>query len=155
MARLQGAEVAIVGLPRDAKRLQIAQQYGCESLTDGVDEWAREVDGLGADGAIDAAGVSATLQTAINIVRPNGWIAKVGWGPEPLGFSLDPLVQKNIKLQGSFSHNWPIWERVLRLLGTGQLNVEPIVGGVWQLEQWQTAFETMHSGEICKAVLKP
>ena len=118
-------------------------------------EWARQGDGLGADGAIDAAGVSATLKSAIAVVRPNGWISKVGWGPQPLGFSIDPLVQKNITLRGSFSHNWPIWERVLRLLSTGLLNVQPIVGGVWPLAEWHDAFEQMHGGRIAKAVLKP
>jgi len=155
MARLQGAEVAIVGLERDRERLAIAEHYGCTTLTSGVEDWAREVDGLGADGVIDAAGVSATLKTALEVVRPYGWVAKVGWGPQPLNFSLDPLVQKNVSLQGSFSHNWPIWERVIRLLATGQLDVAPIVGGVWPLEKWKEAFETMNSGAICKAVLKP
>ncbi|MEM9658370.1 MAG: Zn-dependent alcohol dehydrogenase, partial [Planctomycetota bacterium] len=53
------------------------------------------------------------------------------------------------------SHNWSIWERALRLLGTGQLDVKPLIGGVWPLEQWLQAFETMHRGEICKAVVKP
>jgi L-iditol 2-dehydrogenase len=33
--------------------------------------------------------------------------------------------------------------------------VKPIVGGVWPLEQWHEAFESMHSGKIPKAVLKP
>jgi alcohol dehydrogenase/L-iditol 2-dehydrogenase len=64
-------------------------------------------------------------------------------------------VQKNITLQGSFSHNWPIWERVLALLASGQLNVRPILGGVWNLESWHEAFEKMHHGEIVEAVLKP
>jgi L-iditol 2-dehydrogenase len=155
MARLQGAEVAVVGLERDRARLVIAEQYGCAPLVTNEDAWAREVDGLGADGVIDAAGVSATLKTAIDIVRPCGWISKVGWGPQPLEFSLDALVQKNVSLQGSFSHNWPIWERVIRLLATGQLDVEPIIGGVWPLEKWREAFESMHSGVICKAVLEP
>ena len=86
---------------------------------------------------------------------PNGWISKVGWGPQPLGFSLDPLVHKNITLQGSFSHNWPVWERVLALLASGQLDVRPVMGGVWGLEAWHEAFEKMHSGAIVKAVLKP
>ena len=95
------------------------------------------------------------FETALDIVRPAGWITKVGWGPQPLGFSLDPLVQKNITLRGSFSHNWPVWERVLRLLADGSLDVRPLIGGVWPLDQWHTAFETMHSGRIAKAVLKP
>ncbi|MCA9148730.1 MAG: zinc-binding dehydrogenase [Planctomycetales bacterium] len=155
MARLCGAEVAVVGLERDRERLAVTEQYGCETLTSGVEDWAREVDGLGADGVIDATGVSVALQMAMNIVRPAGWISKVGWGPQPLNFSLDPLVQKNIRLQGSFSHNWPIWERIIRLLSTGQLDVRPIIGGRWQLEQWHDAFETMHSGKIVKAVLTP
>lgn len=154
MARLCGAEVAVVGLPRDVSRLSIAQQYGCVTLQpDQVSDWSKAVDGLGADGTIDAAGVSATLQSAIAVTRPGGWISKVGWGPQPLNFSLDPLVQKNLRLQGSFSHTWAIWERVLRLLGTGQLSVAPIVGGVWSLQDWHHAFETMHGGQIVKAVL--
>ena len=158
MARICGAEVGIVGLERDRGRLEIARdEYGCTPLTDeaAVKAWANEVDGLGAEGAVDAAGVSATLKAAMEVVRPGGWISKVGWGPQPLNFSLDPLVQKNISLQGSFSHNWPIWERVIRMLSTGQLNVRPLIGGVWPLEQWHEAFETMHSGKIAKAVLKP
>lgn len=156
MARLCGAEVAIVGLEQDRTRLDIAKNsYGCTPLVTGAKEWANAVDGLGADGAIDAAGVSATLRSAIDVVRPGGWISKVGWGPQPLDFSLDPLVQKNITLQGSFSHNWPIWERIIRLLSTGALNIQPIIGGVWPLAQWREAFETMHSGKIAKAVLKP
>lgn len=155
MARLCGAEVALVGLDRDRGRLEIARRYGCDIVVGDASDWARRRDGLGADGVIDAAGVSAAVKVALELVRPNGWISKVGWGPQPLGFSLDPLVQKNVTLQGSFSHNWPIWERVLALLASGALDVRPIIGGQWHLQEWQEAFEKMHSGAIVKAVLKP
>jgi alcohol dehydrogenase/L-iditol 2-dehydrogenase len=117
--------------------------------------WARERDGLGADGVIDAAGSSAALKLALDLVRPNGWISKVGWGPQPLNFSLDPLVQKNVTLQGSFSHNWPMWERVIALLAARQLDVRPIIGGSWKLTDWHEAFDKMHRGDIVKAVLTP
>ncbi|MEN9632823.1 MAG: hypothetical protein RL077_1227 [Verrucomicrobiota bacterium] len=155
VARLAGAEVALVGLERDRGRLNVAKVYGCEVIVGDATAWAQARDGLGADGVIDAAGASAALKTAIELVRPSGWITKVGWGPQPLGFSLDPLVQKNITLQGSFSHNWPVWERVLAMLASQQLNVRPILGGVWALESWHEAFEKMHAGEIVKAVLQP
>ena len=137
MAKLCGAEVAIVGLESD------------------LTEWAKQKDGLGADFIIDAAGASITLKIAMQLVRPNGHITKVGWGPQPLGFSLDPLVQKNVTLKGSFSHNWPIWEKVIGLLASGALDVKPIIGGVWPIEQWHQAFEKMHKGEVVKSVLKP
>jgi len=155
MARLSGAEVAVVGLPQDAGRLAVAERYGCETIMGDPRPWASARDGLGCDGVIDAAGASVTLKTALDIVRPAGWISKVGWGPQPLGFSLDPLVQKNVTLQGSFSHNWPIWERVIALLASGRLDVAPIVGGVWPLDRWHDAFEQMHSGAVVKAVLTP
>ena len=155
MAKMRGAEVAVVGLEHDAIRLDVARQYGCHTLVGDPSDWAGKGDGLGVDGVIDATGVSASLQTGLQIVRPAGWITKVGWGRQPLEFSLDSLVQKNVKLQGSFSHNWPIWERVVRLLASGHLQVEPIIGGSWSIEKWQTAFETMHAGRIVKAVLTP
>lgn len=155
MARLAGAEVALVGLERDRARLEVAKVYDCEVIIGDASAWAKARDGLGVDGVVDAAGASAALKTALELVRPNGWISKVGWGPQPLGFSLDPLVQKNITLQGSFSHNWPIWERVLALLASGRLDVRPITGGIWALEEWHEAFEKMHSGAIVKAVLRP
>ena len=155
MAKLQGAIVGVVGLERDAARLAIARQYGCETIVGDCREWAFSADGLGADGVIDAAGVSATLEVAVDVVRPAGWISKVGWGRDPIGISLDPMVQKNVRLQGSFSHNWPVWERVLRLLDSGLLDIEPMIGGTWPLAEWHDAFEAMHSGRIAKAVLRP
>ncbi|WP_026810169.1 zinc-binding dehydrogenase [Arenibacter latericius] len=155
MARLCGAEVAIIGLESDRGRLEIAKHYGCEGIIGDASAWVLKKDGLGADCIIDAAGASATLKIALELVRPNGHITKVGWGPQPLNFSLDPLVQKNVTLQGSFSHNWPIWEKVLSLLASGQLDVKPIIGGVWKLTEWREAFEQMHSGKVVKSVLRP
>jgi alcohol dehydrogenase/L-iditol 2-dehydrogenase len=155
MARLCGAEVAVAGLERDRTRLAKAEAYGCTIITGDPRPWAQGGDGLGVDGVIDATGVSEALNMALDAVRPAGWITKVGWGPQPLGFSLDPLVQKNVRLQGSFSHHWTIWERVIQLLSSGRLDVRPILGGEWPLAQWHEAFETMHSGAIVKAVLRP
>ncbi len=154
IAKLRGAEVAVAGIARDAVRLNIAKELGCEAIdVSQAVEWARARDGLGCEGVVDAAGISATLRTAIDVVRPGGWISKVGWGRAPIDFSLDPIVQKNVTLQGSFSHTWATWERVLVLLASGALDVNKIVGGQWGLDQWETAFETMHSGSIAKAVL--
>ncbi len=155
MAALCGADVAIVGLEADRGRLAIAEQYGVKGIVGDATEWAFERDGLGADCIIDAAGASVTLKLALQWVRPNGHISKVGWGPQPLGFNLDPLVQKNVTLQGSFSHNWPIWERVIALLASGKMDVKPIIGGVWPITEWKEAFEQMHHGQVVKSVLRP
>jgi len=155
ISKLCGADVAIVGLDADLQRLKIAEQYQCATIVGDASVWAKKVDGLGADLLIDATGASRALKTALELVRPGGQITKVGWGPDPLGFSLDPIVQKNVTLQGSFSHHWTIWEKVIYLLAEEKLNVSPIIGGIWPITQWQEAFEKMHHGEVVKSVLKP
>ncbi|MFA5786828.1 MAG: zinc-binding dehydrogenase [Actinomycetota bacterium] len=155
VARLRGAEVGVVGLQQDRLRLNTAQAYGCTAILGDALEWARATDGLGADVVIDAAGVSASLETALRLARPAGWITKVGWGGQPLGCSLDPLVQKNLTLRGSFSHNWPVWERTIELIASGRLDLGPIIGGIWPLEHWQQAFQQMDDRAVVKAVLKP
>lgn len=155
MAKMCGAEVAVIGLPADEMRLEVVRAVGCTALTEGAAEWAMQRDGLGCDGVIDAAGASSALQLAIDAVRPSGWISKVGWGPQPLNFSLDAAVQKNVTIQGSFSHNWPIWERIIAMMASGQLDVTPLIGGTWTLGEWKDAFETMYACKIAKAVLIP
>jgi L-iditol 2-dehydrogenase len=161
MAKVAGAgDLVVIGTPGDARRLEVAKELGAAATLgaqgEDVVEWTKAFrDGYGFDLVIDAAGVSQTLKLAIDIVRPAGKISKVGWGPQPLNFSLDPLVLKAVTLQGSFSHNWPIWERVIALLSSGQLNIRAVLNRVSPLEEWREAFEAMHSGRIVKAVLKP
>jgi alcohol dehydrogenase/L-iditol 2-dehydrogenase len=112
-------------------------------------------DGLGADVVIDSTGASASLQNALDWVRPAGHITKVGWGPEPMGFSMDALVKKAVTLQGSFSHTWPAWERVLQMLGSGQLDPRPYLSKVSGLDGWKDCFDGMHEARYIKAVLTP
>ncbi len=91
----------------------------------------------------------------MQLARPNGIITKIGWGPQPLDFSLDPLVQKAVTLQGSFSHLHATWERALGLLSSGQIDLDPIIGGVYPLANWQAGFEQMEAGVNVKSVLLP
>lgn len=159
LAATRPSALIVVGIARDAARLALAEGY-CATRTvvadrEDVNEIVRAVgDGLGADLVIDAAGVSGTLRTALDVVRPAGHITKVGWGREPLQFSLDPLIAKAATLQGSFSHTWSTWERVLGLLGSRALDVRPLVR-TYPLAQWHEALMEMESGEVAKPVLFP
>lgn len=161
MAKLAGAgHLIVIGIPADAARLETAKRIGADTVLgahgEDIIEWVKNLgDGLGVDLVIDAAGVSATLKLALDIIRPAGQITKVGWGPQPLNFSLDQLVQKAVTLQGSFSHNWPIWEKVLSLLASGKLDVDLILNRVAPLSEWRDVFEGMGSGKLVKGVLKP
>ncbi len=159
IANTHPAHLLVIGLARDEPRLEIARAFGASKVSmadheNPVDTIREMGDGLGAHLVIDAAGVSATLRTALDLVRPAGQITKVGWGREPLNFSLDPLVAKAARLQGSYSHTWATWERALTMLGNGSLDVQRLVT-TYSLEAWQAAFDDMESGRVAKAVLIP
>ena len=102
----------------------------------------------GAELVCDATGASAAIDLALRLVRPNGQVTKVGWSPETYAPDLNPLVLKNVRLQGSFSHNYPIWERVIELLSEGLTMPEEIVGLRAPLAQWRDAFEAMHDRRV-------
>lgn len=159
IARIQGAgTLVMLGTGADANRLAVASELGADHVLNVEEEDPLELmaglgDGAGADLVVDCTGVSRALQQGMEMVRPNGQITKIGWGPQPLDFNLDPLVQKAVTLQGTFSHTYRTWERVLTLLDTGQINLEPMVGGIYPLAEWETAFERMEAGHSVKSVL--
>ena len=160
IARARGAGTLVaLGTGIDARRLEIARQLGAHYAVR-IDEddpvaLVRSLgDGFGADLVVDCTGVSKALEQALAMVRPNGRVTKIGWGPRPLDFSLDPLVAKAVTLQGTFSHTYPTWERVLGMIATRQVDLAPILGGVYPLEAWREAFLTMESGASVKSVLE-
>jgi alcohol dehydrogenase/L-iditol 2-dehydrogenase len=159
IARISGAGTLIMlGTDVDAHRLAVAAELGAHYTLNVQREDAPALlrslgDGHGADVVVDCTGVSAALKMALDLVRPLGTVVKIGWGPQPLGFSLDPLVAKAATLQGSFSHTYATWERVLQLMATGQLNLDPMIGGVYALDDWQEGFHAMEVGDNIKSVL--
>lgn len=151
--------IAVVGTQRDVNRLEIAKQFGADEVLvaencDVVPELLAYGDGFGPDLVLDAVGVSATLKQSIDVVRPAGQITKIGWGPAPVGFSLDPIIQKAVRLQGSFSHLYPMWEKVLVMMGKGELDPLPMAK-TYSIDNWQQAFTEMDSLAHAKSILLP
>ena len=160
MAKLCGAGTLIIlGTDIDENRLRIAKEIGAHYALNIQRDNPMDIlktigDGYGADLVVDATGASAALIQSMEMVRPLGQITKVGWGPQPFNHSLDLLVKKSARLQATFSHTYVTWERVLTLMSTGQLILDPIIGGVYSLDKWQEAFEDMETGKNIKSVLR-
>lgn len=160
MAALSGAHPLIVaGLSGDAARLAAAQTLGATHVVNiqeqPLEEVVRGLDPLGVDVVCDASGASRPLDVALGLVKPDGQVTKVGWSPDSVPVDMNPLVQKNVRLQGSFSHNYPVWERVIHLLDARLTMPERIVGLRTGLEGWRGAFDAMHDGAVIKSVLVP
>jgi len=160
MAALAGADpLIVVGLSSDAPRLETALRLGATRVVDAqrepVEDVVRACNPLGADLVCDASGASRPLDVALTLARPDGQVTKVGWSPDLVPVNINPLVQKNVRLQGSFSHNYPVWERVIHLLDRGLTHADAIVGLTSPLDGWRDAFDAMHEGRVIKSVLIP
>jgi L-iditol 2-dehydrogenase len=160
MAALAGAHpLLVVGLAQDAPRLDTARALGATHTVDAstwtLDEVVRSLDPLGADLVCEASGASRPLDAALKLVKPDGQVTKVGWSPDAIPLDMNPLVGRNVTLQGSFSHNYPVWERVIHLLDAGLAKPDTIVGLRAGLDGWRGAFDAMHDGRVIKSVLVP
>jgi alcohol dehydrogenase/L-iditol 2-dehydrogenase len=159
VAKLQGAgPIIVLGTDIDEHRLEVAAELGADytlniQREDPLDLVRSLGDGFGADLVVDCTGVSRALEQGMAMVRPNGRITKIGWGPQPLNASLDPIVGKAVTLQGSFSHTYATWERVVHLIADGKLDMTPVIGGVYGLDEWETAFSRMEEGANVKSVI--
>jgi alcohol dehydrogenase/L-iditol 2-dehydrogenase len=160
MASLAGADpLIVVGRSSDAERLETAVRLGATRVVnvdrENVEDVVHGFGPLGADLVCDASGASRPLDLALSLARPDGQVTKVGWSPDLVPVNINPLVQKNVRLQGSFSHNFPVWERVIHLLDRRRTLPDAIVGLTSPLDGWREAFQAMHEGRVIKSVLIP
>lgn len=140
-------------------RFEVARKLGADITIDVEKEDAKEVvlsetGGHGCHLVIDGAGNERSLRLAIDTVAPMGQITKLGWGPKPINFSLDPLISKGARLQGSFSHTWSTWESVIGMISQGSIKMEPMISHRISLDQWHETFKAIEAAKAVKAVIQ-
>lgn len=160
IAKISGAgPVIIAGTTRDESRFETARQLGADHIIDVMKEDALAkvmeiTNGIGCPLVVDAAGNEKALKLAVDSVARLGQITKIGWGPKPINFSLDPLISKGARLQGNFSHNWQTWESVIALISQGVLNMDVMLSKTIKLDDWLETFNEIEEFKVVKAVVQ-
>ena len=159
IARLAGSNpIIVVGTSIDEVRFSVAGKLGAdliinvekENVTEKISEITKE---QGCDLVVDAAGNEKALKLAVDVVARMGQITKIGWGPKPINFSLDPIISKGARIQGTFSHVWRTWEDVLSLISRGKIVMEPMITKRISLDDWLETFGEIEESKIVKAVI--
>ncbi|MFA5634967.1 MAG: alcohol dehydrogenase catalytic domain-containing protein [Anaerovoracaceae bacterium] len=156
---LGAANVVIIGTDKDQRRYEIATKIGIDTA-DCTKLPKEEIvnkytNGLGFDVVVDAAGNNPAFKMAVDLVRREGEISKIGFGPAPLDFSLDFLLLKGISAHFAFSHSWGAWEKCVQLLAGNVVDVEEIITHELPLEEFEKGFELIDSLEGIKVLLVP
>ena len=161
LAKYKRANVIMIAHKKDILGKKLAKKFGAIHVFDSDDNVVNKVlnltNGFGVPLVIDAVGgVEETFSNSLECVSPGGQITKIGWFiNNPVKTNLDLIIRKNIRLQGSFSHNNKIWEQCIRLIAKGHLKLDNIVSKQLPLDQWQIAFDELVSRNSIKIQLKP
>lgn len=142
-AVLKGLGVkVIVSEPTEARK-QMAQQTGVADLvvdpsSEDVGEQVREFgggpDSEGPDVGFDAAGVNATVNTLLNVVRPGGVVVMEAiWGHKA-ELDMHALVVREIDLRGTIAYV-SNHEDTIRMVQDGAIDLKPFITAVIGLDE--------------------
>lgn len=158
-ARAMGAaNIIAIGLSADEERFKIAKKLGAthaiKADIENVQNRVAEItngDGVGL--VVDCAGVAVVLKQAIDIVRTNGQIVKIGYDENPPGFSLDPIIDKAVSIKGHFGYNWVSWRNCMKLVEAGKLDLKSMISHTMKIEQFREAFDLVRQKKAIKIIL--
>ena len=130
-------EVVLVGRRTEQKELALA--VGATHFT------TDDAEASNADLAIEAAGTTVAIETAIRATRRGGAVLLLGLPPtgQTVELPADLLVNNDLTLAASFGYTSAAWARVVELLGAGKIAPGRLVTHRFPLERFEDAFAVL------------
>ena len=146
----------VIAIDTDPGRLQLAKAFGADVVVDNGHEDALDVvrsltDGLGADVAIEAAGVEATFTLATTLVRPGGTVANVGVHGAPVMLHLEELWSRDITITTGLVDTSST-AMLLTLMKSGVLDASRFVTHHFDLQDMLEAYEVFGDAQASHAL---
>lgn len=159
IARCMGAvNIVMVGLQDDTKvRFGIAKELGATHCVNGSTEdvVARCTEICGRDNlglVVECSGANIALKQAIDMLRSNGEVVRVGMGFKPLEYSINDITSWNKSIIGHMAYDLTSWRNALRMLEKGDINVQPMITHRMGLSHWKEGFDAMAKKEAVKVI---
>ena len=148
-----GAEKTII-IDLVDERLNFAERLGADETInagrENVIERVRQLtSGYGADIVIEAIGLPATWEQALNLVRKGGTVLEFGGCPPGTQIQVDTelLHYGEVTVLGTF-HATPLhFKKALDLIASGTIDVKPLVTRKMKLDEVKKAFETLSTSK--------
>lgn len=155
--------IVAVGLSGDGKRLQLAQEFGADSVvmadsTDVIEVVSQVTNGAMADVVIEVTGSGKSFVRALDLVRAGGTVVQGGLAGVGMEVSvpLDKIVWNQIRVQGVYSKPIEAVSLALDLLETGRLPIERIISHRFRLADSNQALALIEQGgDALKVVITP
>jgi alcohol dehydrogenase len=135
----------IVAIDLADSRMEAAKQFGADITVSNVSDDPLEVirsltGGLGADVAIEAVGVPATFELAVQLSRPGGRIANIGVHGAPATLHLEEQWIRNITITTGLvdAYSTPT---LLRLVTSHQIDAARFITHRFALDDFDEAYD--------------
>jgi L-iditol 2-dehydrogenase len=156
----QGFKAIVAGTAADARRLELAKQFGAARVVDVEKEdlmtvAKEETDGFGVDVAFECAGAASSARAALACVRPLGRYTQVGHFGKSIDLNFDLLAFRQIRMNGSVGYTAETWKRMMDILVQGRVKLADIVTHRLGLDEWKQGFESCRDKSALKVLLKP
>ncbi len=144
----------------DEVKKKMAEKNGADLVIDGREDVPARIKeltgGIGADFAIEAVGVSATVTNAMNSLKKGGTLIQLGNVCKKIDFPLQTLVMNEIKVHGRYCTATE-YETAIALVSSGKVDVTDCISAAVPLKEAQGWFDRLHAAEpgLVKVVLNP
>jgi (R,R)-butanediol dehydrogenase/meso-butanediol dehydrogenase/diacetyl reductase/L-iditol 2-dehydrogenase len=151
----------IIALDTEPSRRETAKSFGVDAAFDPSDpDLAKKIKdltfGRGADRVIEAVGATASIKTAISIVRKGGTVTLVGNVSPNAEIPLQAVVSRQINLQGSCAISGE-YLLTLDLMARKRINVKALLSATAPLSEGEVWMNKLYNreGNLLKVVLIP
>ena len=145
LAALAGGCARVLVTDVAQPKLDIIARYpGIETLNLSTgtarDAVSAMTDGWGADVVFECSGNARAILDLPHLVRPAGAIVLVGMPVEPVPFDIVGLQTKEARVETVFRYA-NIYDRAINLLGSGKVNLKPLISATYAFEDSIAAFD--------------
>lgn len=155
------AEVFLIGITKDQKRLSLASQVGVQHIIDSQqqdleDYINQHTNQHGVDQVFECSGSPIAVLQAMKILKKKGRLIQEGLFAKDMNeINMSLLIHKEIEYIGSRTQKPTSWKQSLAWLQEKQVDLTPIVTKALPLEQWEEAFQLAMNGEELKVLMIP
>jgi alcohol dehydrogenase len=135
----------IIAIDKAPARLDAAKQFGADLVINNAEQDPIEVvreltGGLGADVVIEAVGVPATFELAVDLVRPAGHVANIGVHGAPATLHLERIWDRDVTITTGLVDTYST-PTLLRLVASGDIDAQRFVTHHFALQECMTAYD--------------
>jgi len=143
-------------------RLELAEKMGASvalnpSRGDVAPVILSETRGEGVDVLLETSGAPSAIESGFELLKAGGEAALLGLSSRPIEFNLDDhVIFKGATVYGIFGRKlWDTWYQARGLMGSGAIDLDPIITHRFAFDDFEQAFALMDSGQCGKIVLFP